>query len=328
MLRLRGGSAGGADRGEPAVPVCDAAPTPPASSTASSTATPAPTPPRPQQVPARPRPLPTCAEGQHRSAGHCCDAGHAWVPEHSRCMRLDGAPARVTEGCVELAGGTFLMGAPTGEGSDQERPQHRVTVSPFCIDRTEVTVGAYRACRAAGACEEPIAYSMPSDQWRRDCNRGREGIEGHPINCVTLAQAERFCTWRYPQGGDLPTEDQWEFAARGTANRRYPWGNIPDPSPSNCNLTYPDRWPTTAPVGELPVSGDTPEGLIGMAGNVWELTRTRYVSYREDAGSATRRHPYVARGGGWGGTEARSTVRSTALVWSGSTGFRCVRAGR
>ncbi len=87
-------------------------------------------------------------------------------------------PPRVMEGCVALAGGSFTMGSPAGAGSDDERPQHAVTVGPFCIDRTEVTVRAYRACVDAGGCEAPTAHGTTAGQSQVFCNWGNVGAEG------------------------------------------------------------------------------------------------------------------------------------------------------
>ncbi|MFO0604998.1 MAG: bifunctional serine/threonine-protein kinase/formylglycine-generating enzyme family protein [Polyangiales bacterium] len=270
-------------------------------------------------------------------------------------------PPRVTEGCVALAGGTFTMGAPAGEGSDDERPQHAVTVGPFCIDRTEVTVRAYRACVDAGGCEAPTAHGTTAGQWQVFCNWGNAGAEDHPVNCVTQPQAERFCAWRYRDragGGHLPTEDEWEFAARGTAGRKYPWGDAPEPSPQNSNLCgsecvayartlghtftgisgWTDAWGGTAPVADLPRAGDTPEGLIGMAGNVWEWTRTPWGRYTTRGNGATEyvgvdRTLRVDRGGGWGDGDpsfarAAHRNRGDSTFRFGDVGFRCVAEGR
>lgn len=264
-------------------------------------------------------------------------------------------PPRVTEGCVQLAGGTFTMGSPVGEGEDDERPQHTVTVAGFCIDRTEVTVGAYRACVAAGRCAAPTAYDARPGRWQVFCHWGRSGVEGHPINCVTQPQAEAYCAWR---GGHLPTEDQWEFAARGAAGRRYPWGDAPEPSPQNSNLcgsecvTYAealgrsstgiagwtDPWGGTAAVAELPRAGDTPDGLIGMAGNVWEWTRTPYGRYAARAGDATEDggnagSSRVVRGGAWvslspASARAAFRIRYDTVSEYEYVGFRCVTEGR
>jgi formylglycine-generating enzyme required for sulfatase activity len=126
---------------------------------------------------------------------------------------------------IEVAGGTFLMGG-------EYEPSHRETVSDFDLGRTEVTTAAYRQCVAAGACSTPVGMSpdeFPRDKACQDalaneCNFTRSDREEHPINCVTLAQAEAYCHWREER---LPTEAEWELAARGTVARSRPWGKSP-----------------------------------------------------------------------------------------------------
>ncbi len=257
--------------------------------------------------------------------------------------------------CVPIAGGTFTMGSPAGDGNGDERPEHAVTVAPFCIDRTEVTVAEYRACVDAGRCQTPGQYRRARGDDHTLCNWGRPGHDDHPLNCVDATMAEAFCAWR---GGHLPTEDQWEFAARGSAGRRFPWGNaLPTPRSGNlCGAEcssytrllglawgagipgWRDAWTATAPASSLPAAGSTPEGVVGMAGNVWEWTSTPWGPYTARNGDATvyasadpnRR---VIRGGGWssGGVTA---ARAAGREWRGVTyigivvGFRCVDDAR
>lgn len=239
-----------------------------------------------------------------------------------------------------------------------------MTLRPFCIDRTEVTVAAYRVCveagTAAGGCEVPRVYNATSRAFnatpeRSDvfCNWGRAGRDQHPINCVSATQAERFCAWRYPHGGRLPTEDEWEFAAAGTAGRRYPWGDSPAPTPQNTNLCgsecvsyvdtvghprwgwirpWTDQWETTASVDALPAAGNTPEGLVGMGDNVNEWTHTNRGRYTARAGNATeyssQQNDRVLRGGAWCGIDASFVVRvhrrGSDSGSSACAGFRCV----
>ncbi|MFO0645651.1 MAG: SUMF1/EgtB/PvdO family nonheme iron enzyme [Polyangiales bacterium] len=277
------------------------------------------------------------------------------TPSPVRSLVLE--PPRCPDGMVYLAGGTFTMGSPEGEpgSNEDERPQHDVTLSPFCVDRTEVTIAAYRECVTAGACEAPTAYDSARENF---CNWGRPNAERHPVNCVDATQSQRYCEWRHPHGGSLPTEDQWEFAARGNGGRRYPWGNEPAPSPQHANLCgaecdaflrshggnlfgfiegWTDPWPLTAPVDALPRAGDTPEGVSGMAGNVWEWTRTSWGRYTSRSGSETEytgvdRNLRVDRGAGWGSivpSNARAAFRSRggAAGRNEGVGFRCVGEG-
>lgn len=207
---------------------------------------------------------------------------------------------------VLILGGEFLMGS--SERGDDVYPQHRVRLNAYCLDRTEVTVAAYRACVTQGACEPAgttVDWSGISDDDRRilseSCNWSRSRVDDHPINCVSWNQAFRYCAQPYLPGGNrrLPTEAEWEFAARGTDGRVYPWGNDP-PSARLLNAAgdeyrrymdsrgrhaWPsmekfgdDGWPTTAPVGSFP-AGRSPFGLLDMAGNVVEWIEDLHGPY-------------------------------------------------
>jgi formylglycine-generating enzyme required for sulfatase activity len=236
-------------------------------------------------------------------------------------------PKACPAGMVALPGGTFTMGM-RGD---------TVTVSGLCVDVTEVTTDAYAECVRAGTCSEPNAY-MPDDGHKnnRACNWKRPGAGRHPINCVDWAQATSYCGWI---GRRLPTEEEWEWAARGaSAARTFPWGSEP-PTPHRVNAcgkecaawernnlgrdlvplyAEDDGWPTTAPVGSFP-HGATPQGLQDMAGNVWEWTSSSF-----DASAR------IHRGGGWTADDAAG-LRVANRNWSASTlhsrivGFRCVR---
>ena len=186
---------------------------------------------------------------------------------------------------VHVAGGTFLMGSPTGRGSYHEYPQHQVTLTGYCIDKTEVTVAAYMQCVASGKCtaaQEPSAEGFDSL-----CNGTRADRQNHPVNCVDWNQAAAYCAWAKKR---LPSEAEWEYAARGSEGRTYPWGNEA-PSAKRLNacgsecralgkrqgkdwaVIYEDSdgWEATAPVGSFQ-RGASPFGVLDMAGNVWEWT--------------------------------------------------------
>jgi formylglycine-generating enzyme required for sulfatase activity len=193
--------------------------------------------------------------------------------------RPDGCP----QGWVHIAAGDFEMGCNIGElGGDcdpDERPRHTVTLSAYCMEVTEVSVGAFRACVTDGVCAGAPTFTSV-DHW---CNytQNPDTRENHPVNCVTWFDARQYC--QFWMGGDLPTEAQWEKAARGTDARKYPWGNTPDPDCTRCNFDdnggaggegcfhVVNNDAGTWEVGYVTSGdGDSPYGLMDTAGNVWE----------------------------------------------------------
>lgn len=255
---------------------------------------------------------------------------------------------------AEIAAGTFTMGAPDREGDVDEHPRNRVRSQSFCLDETEVTVAAYRRCVDADRCEQPHLFDEVDGDLESFCTWGHQGFENHPVNCVSWRQARNFCSFVH---GRLPTEAEWEFAARGAANLRFPWGNeAPDQTRANlcgreCQTAgrsagftswvgienWTDAFGLTAPVGSFP-AGNTPAGVQDMAGNVWEWVLDAYRPHAYDRVDvfpaqrvAFREGDFrVIRGGGWRShyTErSTSTIRSISPPEHRSTrvGFRCVR---
>ncbi len=151
---------------------------------------------------------------------------------------------------VLVPAGEFVMGSDHDQA--EAKPAHTVYLDTFYIDKFEVTNELYRACADAGACTGGGLRLLRNPVW-----------VGHPVMDVTWAQAQQYCEWR---GGSLPTEAQWEKAARGTDQRKFPWGN----DPVTCELArYGDcGWMTTR-VGTHP-KGASPYGAQDMAGNAWE----------------------------------------------------------
>ena len=274
------------------------------------------------------------------------------VGRYGRAPHPHGAAA-AAESCagdmVAVPAGAFEMGSPEGTGDADEHPRHVVALSAYCIDRTEVTVAAYAACTAAGACGAPpltvnwASYSVDdAARFSRWCNRGDR--PDHPINCIDWGMANAYCAWR---GGRLPTEAEWEYAARGSDGRIYPWGDAaPDARRLNaCGsecaalsrrplYAGDDGWATTAPVGSYP-AGASPSGALDLAGNVWEWTADWYGPYgaepQTDPQGAPAGTSRVSRGGSWNGSTADAgraadrdwldpKVRETGL------GFRCARS--
>ncbi len=185
------------------------------------------------------------------------------------------------EGWVFIPAGDFEMGCDEGEpcweGRSNESPRHTVTLSAYCMQRTQVSVAQYRECKDSGGCSNGTPTEMSFNTW---CNwtSSPGDREDHPINCINWSEAREYCEWA---GGDLPTEAQWEKAGRGTDQRTYPWGEE-QPTCDRCNWNYTGsgspygcnavtEGPGTWPVGYLTTTdGDSPYGLKDMAGNVWE----------------------------------------------------------
>jgi formylglycine-generating enzyme required for sulfatase activity len=234
-----------------------------------------------------------------------------------------------------------------------------VTLSGFCLDRHEVTSGQYRVCSDAGECTPAHRTAHFADLQRAGvsaapvangslCNGGKPGRERHPINCVSHAQAAAYCRAR---GGRLPTEAEWEFAARGTRSRSFPWGEeLPTRSHANACGKECERWHAsvgtkglgstfagedgyagTAPVGAFSM-GSSPEGIQDLVGNVFEWTAEGLYNY-DPAPSHDPRGPsdsdsFVIRGGNFNSTlrEFLDPALRFALhrdSHSPGVGFRC-----
>ena len=173
-------------------------------------------------------------------------------------------------GMIQIPAGIFTMGTNAGLGDDD--PEHQVEMGVYWIDKYEVTAAEYQACVDAGDCE-PAGIGG-------QCNSGNGGRSDHPSNCVTWEQARVFCG----EGGKrLPTEAEWEKAARGTDGRRFPWGDTP--TPNGGLLNYQSILGETTPVGTYP-DGASFYGAHDMSGNVMEWTADRYwrdyYQYRVD----------------------------------------------
>lgn len=157
---------------------------------------------------------------------------------------------------VRVPEGFFLRGSPPGVGLDDERPQRKLWLDAFDIDRTEVTVAAYQRCVAAKACEPPRCTKDGQHPQSRPT---------HPVVCVRWHDAKAYCAFA---GKRLPSEAEWEKAARGEKAQRYPWG---DEAPSCERARYQGCGEGTVPVGSL-AAGASPYGALDLAGNVWEWT--------------------------------------------------------
>jgi formylglycine-generating enzyme required for sulfatase activity len=255
-------------------------------------------------------------------------AGGAWLGHAAWRVRL-AKHARM----AHVPGVTARIG--NAAGPPEEQPEHDVTLRPFEIDVTEVTVAAYAACVRELRCKPPQKGDF--------CNWAKDGLDEHPINCVDHEQAAAYCDWA---GKRLPTEPEWEYAARGDDRRRFPWGDA-RPTPARLNVcgaecrlyganrgrVWPamyeseDGFPVTAPVGSFP-DGRSPFGLHDMEGNVREWTASPYCPYPD--ASCGNELEYVIRGAGWA-NHFEMNVEVTTREAIGKTealeqlGFRCAR---
>jgi formylglycine-generating enzyme required for sulfatase activity len=213
--------------------------------------------------------------------------------------------------------------------SSDEQPVHQVTVPSFEMTESEVTVQQYGACVTAGACTAPDTGT--------NCNWNDPGYEDHPVNCVDWNQAKEFCTWA---GGRLPSEAEWEFAARsGGQDIEYPWGD----DAATCSYavmdddTHTDGCDTGRTWSVCSITaGNSAQGLCDLAGNVWEWVEDDYHSDYTGApadGSAWVESPRsshrVRRGGCFSfyafhlrAAERYYYAPSDRLI---SLGFRCVK---
>jgi formylglycine-generating enzyme required for sulfatase activity len=196
----------------------------------------------------------------------------------------------------------------------------------FRIDRTEVTAGNYALCLGAGACggEDLLLHDGEAGA---QCNVGAAGKERHPANCVSRAGGERYCSW---VGGRLPSEDEWEQAARGQEERAYPWGEEFVPFRANCDeAACGDGFFFSAPVGMFP-AGASPYGPLDLAGNVMEWTAstpTAAIGYVTAEVNRDGDPYFVLKGGSWKsfGLSMKSTEMDfyAAHTMLPEAGFRC-----
>jgi formylglycine-generating enzyme required for sulfatase activity len=219
---------------------------------------------------------------------------------------------------VPIEAGEFSMGCNDevdDECDEDEKPMHVVSLAAFEIDRTEVTQGQYSACVLDGAC------SAPTCEW--DCERAE-----YPAGCVDWASAQAYCAWA---GKRLPSEAEWEKAARGSESSKYPWGNgEPTCTLANFAECGGEAWA----VGSLP-DGASPYGVLDLAGNMVELVADHYdAEYYESSPEDDPRGPesgerYGGRGGGF--RSGAEWLRASKRDWydpldaAASLGFRCAR---
>ena len=265
---------------------------------------------------------------------------------------LAPAKTKCPEGSVLIPGGSMFMGAR--DLNDDAKPPHEVTITSFCLDRTEVTTRAYGACVEKGMCEralEQVSWTGVSAAAKKRyspfCNAGKPDRGEHPVNCVAWPMADNYCK---KSGGRLPTEAEWEYAARGSNQRKYPWGDDPpsakllnacgkecalwgDKNAEKHSTMYDDDdgFSATAPVGSFP-AGAAAHGVMDLAGNVWEWTADNYAPYtdvkQQDPRGPAAGNRRVVRGGDYFAFHAdwaRPAYRwkTEPESYNHAIGFRC-----
>lgn len=232
----------------------------------------------------------------------------------------DADPAKMEANpLVPIPGGTFTMGCNQQsdiECREDEQPAHEVTVRPFEIDKFEVTNAQYLKCVLEAKC------TFPKCEWDPCVDPDL------PMACINFGQAQSYCRWVERR---LPTEAEWEFAARGTDGRKFPWGN----EPIDCDrANFVDCGEKAWPVGSHP-NGASPFGIFDMAGNAVEFTSDFYdpgyyaASPSSDPPGPPQGEEYVGRGGGFLSLPVwhRAAARDKYPPWYSrvSMGFRCAK---
>ncbi len=257
---------------------------------------------------------------------------HGWWPDRvsGQAVTESGMVGRDGSAMVFIPAGPFLMGVPRGarDGGLDEYPNHEVELDAYYIDKYEVTMGVYGQFIRATGHRAPSHMTDPSKNvWHGDAPPAF--LAAVPVVNVDWFDARAYCQWA---GKRLPTEAEWEKAARGADDRRFPWGDV---EPTHRHLHFNRSWrgaQTLAPVGSYP-KGQSPYGVHDMAGNVWEWVADWYgADYY--AGSpccnphgpptGTRR---VVRSSGWQAETPQvrifTRIASQPLDRNHSTGFRC-----
>jgi formylglycine-generating enzyme required for sulfatase activity len=257
--------------------------------------------------------------------------------EHATSASSSGGTSAAASACPE---GEVAIPATAADGFTMmkgEKGAHRVILThAYCIDATEVTVAAYKRCVDARVCKEP---------WQHDPYSMYPAHPDHPVNLVSWSKAREYCAW---SGKRLPTEAEWEWAATGPDERKYAWGNTPEPTCEHADFTLYGA-PKTQAGGDVGCHGGGPSpvgthtrgdrlwnsvAIHDLAGNVWEWVEDSLSTF----GSAPMTDPVVRnnvspmhplRGGAWnrsyGGMAITFRASAVYNYQVPGVGFRCVR---
>ncbi|WP_438032386.1 SUMF1/EgtB/PvdO family nonheme iron enzyme [Sorangium sp. So ce204] len=299
-----------------------------------------------------------------RSAPVATASATAAAPTASATAAAAALPERRTEcpaGMVLVPGGKFFMGSDEPEFKLWQ-PAHKVTIDTFCIDVHEVTAGDYKACSDKGECKRPpaapdfpntsgapaAAHKKTLAALAEQCTFGKPELAKHPINCLPWSLANAYCE---VHGKRLPTEAEWEYAARGSDGRKFPWGDKPGDqtfmnacgtectawekarglTPSERMYEADDGFSGTAPVGSFP-NGRTRFGADDVVGNVWEWTADWFETYKDEEQVNPKGAPAgdrkAIRGGAYNGGFAlwlnpAFRYHQLATASAPGIGFRC-----
>jgi serine/threonine protein kinase len=243
-------------------------------------------------------------------------AGAGWWTTRERPVARDSvglasATPAADARLVSVPAGEYVIGSDSGPAL--ARPRHTERVGAFQIERTEVTVGDYEQFIVAMHAPEPWSGAKPDARL--------------PVTRVPWGDAANYCAWKYPNGGRLPTEQEWEAAARGRSGLAYPYGNVAEDARAN---TASARRGAITPVGSFP-RGATADGLQDMSGNVWEWTSSAMRAYPGARALSESLSQYrVIRGGAFDTSDSLATgwmrgyLKASALPADlPNTGFRC-----
>lgn len=252
------------------------------------------------------------------------DVKQEWTPDGKK-LAAERIKLPAHDEMILIPAGEFLMGSNKKVDRvayQAEMPQRSIYLDAYEIDKYEVTTIQY--------LKYVLANDLPPQvDWKFDGGNFQDTMVNHPIMHVTWFEADAYCKWA---GKRLPTEAEWEKAARGGDNRRFPWGNV---EPTAKHLNYNQRWigeKTLMPVGSYEL-GKSPYGVYDMAGNVWEWVNDWYDDHyyekspaKNPPGPENGSHK-VLRSSGWQVetplVRIFTRVKSDPLIRNESTGFRC-----